>query len=757
MHLGFRNTEWRPGSRRSEDVANLRVCRALVRIYCSVHVGDSDHADVARTLWPVLRRQRASLLQAMAATPPTGRRHRRASSNEADDVSEWIASHRMSRCALPVVPPANNVLEAIGQAIVEGSSTYRQILQELQADLDALVAASRMPHDTNLELLCNLLQLAPAERDFLALAAAVHASTIGSAPFTSVSGHARLLRGLQAALGGLGEQEVRTMVRRGSPLLRSGLLDPKTFLQPCDLEDLLRLSRMGMRLLASRANSLEAMAALVLQQMHSSQGGQLQWPHLEDRTRMLQPLLAQALAARESGVNILLYGGPGTGKTQFAARLIERTGALGFSVRDMDADGDPASREERLASLLLTQVFAPVGRSIVVLDEAEDIFQGEYNNPFGRMFGHKDESKCWVNNLLESNARPVIWISNRIDHLDPAYVRRFTYCLEFPSTPRRVREAVARAHLEPVGCSSALVDVVAAQTKVSPAMVASAARFTRLAQLQRSQADDGVRIMLGDMLKALGSRIQASVPERSTRFDLRYLNTSGLVTPEAVIGGLERTGRGRLLLSGPPGTGKTQLAAEVARRLGRELVYRTASDINSMWFGESERNVARMFEECDADGEVLFLDEADTLLGAREGSGHRAEVAVTSEFLRQVEAFRGVFVCATNFRGHLDAALLRRFEYRLELQTLAIAQRRALFCETALGWDGADTAALPSLDAQVVARLDRLERLTPGDFANVVRRVRSLQLQPDSAGWLDELEAEHSTKPGAARGGIGFL
>lgn len=749
--MGFRNTQWRPSSRRPEDVANLRVCRALVRIYGSVNVGSPDYVEVARVLWPVLRRQRASLLRAMASTPPPGRGRA-----EPADIAEWIAECRTRRGVLPAVPPGIEVLEAIGTAIVRGNSAYRELLQAMQDDLDTLLANLRTPLDTNLELLCTLLKLTPPEREFLALAAAVHASTIGSSPFTEFNGSSRQLRCVQAALGGLSEMEVRAMVRRGAPLVRSGLLDPKFFLQPNDMEDILRLSRMGMRLLASRANSLQAMASLVLQHVRSSKDAQLQWPHLEDRARMLQTVLTQALATHETGVNILLHGGPGTGKTQFAARLIERVGALGFSVRDMDEDGDPASRDERLGSLLLTQAFAPTGRSIVVLDEAEDIFQSEYNNPFGRMFGQKSESKSWVNNLLEGNAQPVIWISNRIDHLDPAYVRRFTYCLEFPPTPRRVRDAVVRAYLEPVGCSPALVDAVAAQTKVSPAMVASAARFTRLAQLQRGQADDGVRTMLGDMLKALGSRMQASVPERSTRFDLRYLNTSGLVTAQAVIGGLERLGRGRLLLSGPPGTGKTQLAAEVARRLGRELVYRTASDINSMWFGESERNVARLFEECDADSEVLFLDEADTLLGSREG-GHRAEVAVTSEFLRQVEAFRGVFVCATNFRNHLDMALLRRFEYRLDLQALSTAQRHGLFCETALGWDGADEAKRPPLNTRASARLDRLGQLTPGDFANVVRRVNALQLQPDAAGWLDELEAEHATKPGASRGGIGFL
>jgi SpoVK/Ycf46/Vps4 family AAA+-type ATPase len=462
------------------------------------------------------------------------------------------------------------------------------------------------------------------------------------------------------------------------------------------------------------------------------------------------------LQGRETGVNLLLYGAPGTGKTQFACQLIERVGAHGFSVVDVDADGDPANRADRLSSLMLTQVFAPGGQSVVVLDEAEDVFQGEYNDPVARMFGKREEGKSWMNNLLEGNANPVIWISNRIDNMDPAYVRRFTYCLEFPRTPRGVRKAIAHAHLDPVGCSLKLVETEGSDASVSPAMLASAARFSRLAKLSGPAVDEGVKLMLGDMVNAMGMKLRSSVPERSTRFDLRYLNVRGPISAQAVMGGLVRIGRGRMLLSGPPGTGKTQLAAEIAQRLGRELVYKTASDINSMWFGQSERNVARMFGECDPKGEVLFLDEADTLLGSREAAANRPELAVTAEFLRQVEAFQGVFVCATNFGAGLDTALLRRFEYRLELQPLASAQRLDLFCEAALGWDGV-TAGRPTVNAQVAARLGKLDWLTPGDYANVVRRVAALQLQLDAAGWVDELQAEHDAKPGARRAVVGFM
>lgn len=483
----------------------------------------------------------------------------------------------------------------------------------------------------------------------------------------------------------------------------------------------------------------------------------LEWPHLQEKTDLLQGLLVRCLADKEAGVNILLYGAPGTGKTEYARHLIEKAGARGFQVYDTDNEHNPASCEERLSSMSLSQIFAPAKESVLVLDEAEDIFQNDYNNPRRESHARSEQSKSWMNNLLESNRAPVIWISNKIGHIDPAYLRRFAYCLEFPTTPRGVRRNIARAHLAPVGCSTELMESVASSEQVSPALLASAARFVKLSGANASQVDAVARNMLSDHLKAMGQEMPAHVPARATRFDLNYLNVKGNVTPAHVLEGLKRLGRGTLLLGGPPGTGKTQLAAEIAQQLGRELVYKTAADINSKWYGESEGNVAKMFTECDASNEVLFLDEADTLLGAREPAGHRADKAVTAEFLRRVEAFEGIFVCATNHRADFDSALMRRFVFRMNFQPLSAEQRARLLFECALGWDPESDTKLPVLNALQSGRLSKLDQLTPGDFANVVKRVRTLQLQLSLDEWLDELQAEHEAKPNSARSAIGFF
>lgn len=180
------------------------------------------------------------------------------------------------------------------------------------------------------------------------------------------------------------------------------------------------------------------------------------------------------------------------------------------------------------------------------------------------------------------------------------------------------------------------------------------------------------------------------------------------------------------------------------------------ADSSRVWFGQSEQNVARVFRECDVQREVLFLDEADVLLGSRESAQNRPTQAVTAEFLRHIESFEDIFVCATNHCGQFDPALFRRFEFRLEFLPLDVRQRRELFFEVALGWDPA-SAVEPPLAPELLVQLDRLNQATPGDFATVRRRVMALGLDMTAAQWVDELEIEHRMKPGVSAPAIGCV
>lgn len=756
-----------PDVSNAADVANNRVCLVLLRMYRrrTTLVGEHDDPDAMRPFWSVIREERQLLRDAIGSlrrrivSKRSGRSRLVACESE-EDFPNYLRELLDLSVSPPEAQPDIEVLMTLERGLFTDAPGFRPLFDAVQRQLEGRVAEQEMASDRNIEILSRLLGLTDVESRLLTLCYAIELGTLGSRPFVSFDSRARQLEALQAGLNLPNDQGLRLAFSPKGNLVRSGLLVPPSDRDrgTSDLEDVLRLTRQGSALIGTPLNSIEAMAAIVLKPLAPSQATiPLSWPHLEEKGSLLQAVLSNALERRKHGINLLFYGAPGTGKTEYAADLVKRVGAEGYAIRDADDDDGSASRSERLANLNLSQRFAPDGCSILVLDEAEDIFQSDYNNPLARLFGKQDGGKSWMNNVLEGNAKPVIWISNHVGHIDPAHLRRFTYCLEFPTTPRGVRRAIAHAYLDMVGCSPDLVDSVASHAHVAPGLLASAANFAEMAGASGAASDRAVRNLLVDNLKAMGKELPAKVPERATRFDLQYLNVKGQVRPDAVLDGLQRLGRGTLLLSGPPGTGKTQLAAEIALRMGRELIYKTASDINTMWFGESERNVARMFTECDAASEVLFLDEADTLLSARDASGQRADIAVSAEFLRRIETFDGIFVCSTNHATVLDPALMRRFNFRLGFLPLNFGQRHQMLCETALGWNPTSAQPLPQLDPTDAARLGRLAQLTPGDFANVVKRVRTLQLSLGLSQWLDELQAEHDVKPNATQTAIGFV
>lgn len=156
---------------------------------------------------------------------------------------------------------------------------------------------------------------------------------------------------------------------------------------------------------------------------------------------LLRRLLGGALRNRAVGINILIHGPPGTGKTEFARTLAADIGASLFAVGEFDCDGEEPSRYERLHALKWSQhLLARRGESLVLFDEMEDLF-AEANSVAGggrRRAG----SKIFVNRLLEANPVPTIWTSNEIDSIDPAHLRRMSFVFRM-ATPRRPRKSAS--------------------------------------------------------------------------------------------------------------------------------------------------------------------------------------------------------------------------------------------------------------------------------------------------------------------------
>lgn len=120
------------------------------------------------------------------------------------------------------------------------------------------------------------------------------------------------------------------------------------------------------------------------------------------------------------------------------------------------------------------------------------------------------------------------------------------------------------------------------------------------------------------------------------------------------------------LIVGPPGTGKTMSAHAIAYELERPIYQINISNIVDKYIGETEKHLEKVFDYAEKTNMVLFLDEADALLGKRsEVSDAKDKYANTgvSYLLQRLEQYDGIAVMATNFQNNIDSAFLRRMKY----------------------------------------------------------------------------------------------
>lgn len=431
--------------------------------------------------------------------------------------------------------------------------------------------------------------------------------------------------------------------------------------------------------------------------------------------------------------------------------------AIGVSLRqvpdaDANPDREPLHGEQRLARLRTMQHLLKGGApSLVLFDEIEDAFPWSVERGWLRRDSASDKAR--TNRLLEENGTPCVWVGNRVDQLDAAFARRFSLVIELPAPPRRVREALLAAYAAGLEVPSEVRRRLAEEPALMPADMARAARVTRLvrrggaeAAAAEHSAPVGVEPSLSDapvFEHALAGARRPDVRAHAVtelEYDAKLVNTS--VPLERLTAGLQQRARGCICLYGPPGTGKTAYARQLAATLERPLLRRSAGDLLDMYVGGTEKAITQMFDEASRSDCVLLLDEAEGLMRDRGSAVRGFEVTQVNELLVRMEAFRGIFLCATNGFEALDPASLRRFSLRVEFFPLTVEQNLLLFQRTAkqLGLEhGSDALSLAR------RRLARLSRLTPGDFAAVLRG-RLLLGEPSLDALLSDLERAHAEK-----------
>ncbi len=213
-----------------------------------------------------------------------------------------------------------------------------------------------------------------------------------------------------------------------------------------------------------------------------------------------------------------------------------------------------------------------------------------------------------------------------------------------------------------------------------------------------------------------------------------------------------------VLLYGYPGTGKTSSVKQVAKSTGRSIFMVEIQKIQSKWVGESEKNLAKVFDEYKQarkhfqKAPILLFNEADAILGKRmsvNSSVDKSFNALQNILLQELEEFEGIFMATTNLADQLDSAFDRRLLYKIDFKKPEEQVRKKILSNV-----------FKDISVKTIDTLTEQFSLTGGQIANIKKKllVKSvLDINLDHESYLSTLCNEEFILSKSGRSTIGFI
>lgn len=433
-----------------------------------------------------------------------------------------------------------------------------------------------------------------------------------------------------------------------------------------------------------------------------------------------------ALIPYGRGVIMLFHGSPGTGKTMTAHAVAKH---LGKRILNVDI---PTFMGNREADRFLPALFreSRLHDAVLFFDECEALF--------GSRLGGNTVMTLLLSEL-ERFEGVAILATNLPQVLDEALDRRVLVKVRFARPDSPARRDIWAAHLPATAPLAEDLDLgaLAERFDMSGGYIKNAV-LTAVADAVHRGGDEP-RIDMDMMTRAAEAQVRRPLDGASRLLQPKVRLEDVVVTEEvgellaevvaatrqrcAVldrwgVGGRADYGRGlSVLLQGAPGTGKTLSAHAIAGELNRPLLPIAMPAILSKWVGEAERNLDAAFRDARAEGALLFLDEADSLLRARgEGRASRHDDSLVNTLLQRLEQHDDLVLMATNRAELLDSALMRRLTWCVFFAAPGPEERAAI-------WRQHLPVTAPVADDVDVDLFGSRFALSGGDIRSAVRRA----------------------------------